>query len=257
MIKVDDIVQPLRDALPRCRGRAVRRAPVGGRRGRPRHDAARRRARRTSTSPRWSPRTSHGPSRQQGLWTADGNPPPQLAPPMPGQQVPGSRPGQQVPGQPHAGSARYRQPARHPAQPVRPRPRQPPRRSRQPPAAARQPAPAAAGLALAGRSPRRQSAGRERRPDSPCPPYDPLPRRAPPVTQAPARRGPRPHRARSCQGPHRPRTVQAVRRQASQALRRSTASASAVGRQRSSTNEGPHRRPRCGPSSHSRRPHGV
>jgi len=35
---------------------------------------------------------------QQGLWTADGNPPPHLAPPMPGQQ---QMPGQPMPGQPY------------------------------------------------------------------------------------------------------------------------------------------------------------
>lgn len=35
---------------------------------------------------------------QQGLWTADGNPPPHLAPPMPGQQ---QVPGQPMPGQPY------------------------------------------------------------------------------------------------------------------------------------------------------------
>ncbi|MEW2086067.1 SCO5717 family growth-regulating ATPase [Streptomyces sp. NPDC005283] len=41
---------------------------------------------------------------QQGLWTADGNPPPHLAPPMPGhQQAPGQPvPGQPMPGQPYA-----------------------------------------------------------------------------------------------------------------------------------------------------------
>ena len=56
----------LRDPLPRGRRRAVRRAPVGGCRGRPRHDAARRPARRTSTSPPWSPRTSSAPSSSRG-----------------------------------------------------------------------------------------------------------------------------------------------------------------------------------------------
>ncbi|PZT77028.1 MULTISPECIES: SCO5717 family growth-regulating ATPase [unclassified Streptomyces] len=42
---------------------------------------------------------------QQGLWTSDGSgPPPQYAPPLPGQQIPGQpMPGQQVPGQPMPG----------------------------------------------------------------------------------------------------------------------------------------------------------
>ncbi|MGW3400865.1 topoisomerase II, partial [Streptomyces zhihengii] len=61
---------------------------------------------------------------QQGLWTADGNPPPQSAPPMPGHQgqpwqqqpAPGQPvPGQQVPGQPMPGQQIPHQPA--PGQP--------------------------------------------------------------------------------------------------------------------------------------------
>ncbi|MFD0430594.1 hypothetical protein ACFQ60_34150 [Streptomyces zhihengii] len=66
---------------------------------------------------------------QQGLWTADGNPPPQSAPPMPGHQgqpwqqqpapgqpMPGQQvPGQQVPGQPMPGQQIPHQPA--PGQP--------------------------------------------------------------------------------------------------------------------------------------------
>ncbi|MET9670728.1 SCO5717 family growth-regulating ATPase [Streptomyces sp. NPDC006475] len=55
---------------------------------------------------------------QQGLWTADGNPPPTMAPPMPGHQqapgpypapqIPGQQmPGQQVPGQPAPGQQPY------------------------------------------------------------------------------------------------------------------------------------------------------
>ncbi|MFH9618023.1 SCO5717 family growth-regulating ATPase [Streptomyces pratensis] len=74
---------------------------------------------------------------QQGLWTTDGgNPPPQFAPPMPGQQTPGQQvpgqqqyapqpqpgqpyPGQQYPGQPHPGQP-------HPGQPQQPYPPQQP-----------------------------------------------------------------------------------------------------------------------------------
>ncbi|MGH1556198.1 hypothetical protein ACRAWF_43805 [Streptomyces sp. L7] len=104
--------QPLRDALPGCRGRAVRRA--SGRRcgGRPRHDAA------EGPGVVLQPR---GPGRR-GLRPppADARPvderrqpPPVLAPPMPGQQgYPGAQgyPGQQgypaqqqpYPGQPGA-----------------------------------------------------------------------------------------------------------------------------------------------------------
>ncbi|MEU9359456.1 SCO5717 family growth-regulating ATPase [Streptomyces sp. NPDC048301] len=49
---------------------------------------------------------------QQGLWTADGNPPPQFAPPMPGQQAPGQQPyapqpGQQQPYAPQPGQQPY------------------------------------------------------------------------------------------------------------------------------------------------------
>ncbi|MGW2117421.1 AAA family ATPase [Streptomyces zhihengii] len=67
---------------------------------------------------------------QQGLWTADGNPPPQSAPPMPGHQgqpwqqqpAPGQPvPGQQVPGQPMPGQQIPHQPA-----PGQPYPQQPP-----------------------------------------------------------------------------------------------------------------------------------
>ncbi|WP_328667702.1 SCO5717 family growth-regulating ATPase [Streptomyces sp. NBC_00322] len=54
---------------------------------------------------------------QQGLWTADGNPPPHLAPPMPGQQ---QVPGQPMPGQPYP-----------PQQPHQPQP-QPPYGGQQP-----------------------------------------------------------------------------------------------------------------------------
>ncbi|WP_406399267.1 SCO5717 family growth-regulating ATPase [Streptomyces sp. NBC_00879] len=58
---------------------------------------------------------------QQGLWTADGNPPPHLAPPMPGQQ---QLPGQQVPGQPMPGQQPY--PPQQPHQPLPHQPHQPP-----------------------------------------------------------------------------------------------------------------------------------
>ncbi|TQK51491.1 MinD-like ATPase involved in chromosome partitioning or flagellar assembly [Streptomyces sp. SLBN-118] len=57
---------------------------------------------------------------QQGLWTADGNPPPHLAPPMPGQQ---QVPGQPLPGQPY--------PPQQPHQPHQPQP-QPPYGGQQP-----------------------------------------------------------------------------------------------------------------------------
>ncbi|TXS57190.1 type VII secretion protein EccE [Streptomyces sp. t39] len=69
---------------------------------------------------------------QQGLWTADGNPPPQSAPPMPGHQgqpwqqqpAPGQpMPGQQVPGQPMPGQQVPHQPA--PGQPYPQQPQQP------------------------------------------------------------------------------------------------------------------------------------
>ncbi|WP_371863965.1 MinD/ParA family ATP-binding protein [Streptomyces cacaoi] len=57
--------------------------------------------------------------REQGLWTADGNPPPQLAPPMPGQGgVPGAP---QPPGAPHPGAVPP-QPGAAPQQPAGPPP---------------------------------------------------------------------------------------------------------------------------------------
>ncbi|MFJ4878802.1 SCO5717 family growth-regulating ATPase [Streptomyces sp. NPDC088745] len=64
----------------------------------------------------------------QGLWTADGNPPPHLAPPMPGVQVPGQVPGQ-APGpyqQPYAAQPQSGQPAQpgQPAHPGQPQPGQ-------------------------------------------------------------------------------------------------------------------------------------
>ncbi|MFJ8446263.1 SCO5717 family growth-regulating ATPase [[Kitasatospora] papulosa] len=76
---------------------------------------------------------------QQGLWTADGsNPPPQFAPPMPGQQTPGQQaPGQQQyapqpqPGQPYPGRPYPGQP--YPAQPQQPYPPQQPYGGQQPP----------------------------------------------------------------------------------------------------------------------------
>ncbi|WP_406302725.1 SCO5717 family growth-regulating ATPase [Streptomyces sp. NBC_00885] len=73
---------------------------------------------------------------QQGLWTADGNPPPHLAPPMPGQQ---QVPGQQVPGQPMPGQP---YPPQQPHQPLphqpQPQPHQP---HPQPPYGGQQPYP--------------------------------------------------------------------------------------------------------------------
>ncbi|NEC24776.1 MinD/ParA family ATP-binding protein, partial [Streptomyces parvus] len=69
---------------------------------------------------------------QQGLWTADGqNPPPQYAPPLPGQQgYPGQgqpMPGQQIPGQPGAGQQIPGQPmpGQQPYAPQQPGPGQP------------------------------------------------------------------------------------------------------------------------------------
>ncbi|MEU3920160.1 SCO5717 family growth-regulating ATPase [Streptomyces sp. NPDC029004] len=69
---------------------------------------------------------------QQGLWTADGNPPPHLAPPMPGQQqVPGQQvPGQPMPGQPYPPQQPH-QPLPHQPQPHQPQP-QPPYGGQQP-----------------------------------------------------------------------------------------------------------------------------
>ncbi|CAM5530895.1 hypothetical protein SSPIM334S_03816 [Streptomyces spiroverticillatus] len=58
----------------------------------------------------------------QGLWTADGNPPPHLAPPMPGQQHPGQVPGP-VPGQYQQPYAAQPQPGQ-PVQPGQPQPGQ-------------------------------------------------------------------------------------------------------------------------------------
>ncbi|MER6617884.1 MinD/ParA family ATP-binding protein, partial [Streptomyces xantholiticus] len=61
---------------------------------------------------------------QQGLWTANGNPPPQAAPPMPGhgqgQWQGQAQPGQPVPGQPSPG-----QPGGPPGHPYPPQPQQP------------------------------------------------------------------------------------------------------------------------------------
>ncbi|MDQ0940355.1 MinD-like ATPase involved in chromosome partitioning or flagellar assembly [Streptomyces sp. V1I1] len=61
---------------------------------------------------------------QQGLWTADGNPPPHLPPPMPGQQ---QMPGQQMPGQPMPGQPYVPQQPQPPQQPYPPQgqPQQP------------------------------------------------------------------------------------------------------------------------------------
>ncbi|MEU0085793.1 SCO5717 family growth-regulating ATPase [Streptomyces sp. NPDC006274] len=65
---------------------------------------------------------------QQGLWTANGNPPPQAAPPMPGHgQGPWQgqpQPGQPVPGQPQPGQQGPGQP--YPPQPQHPQQPQPP-----------------------------------------------------------------------------------------------------------------------------------
>ena len=83
---------------------------------------------------------------QQGLWTADGNPPPTMAPPMPGHQqapgqypapqIPGQQmPGQQVPGQPAPGQQPYPPQQPHPqGQPPHPQGQQPyPPQQGQPP----------------------------------------------------------------------------------------------------------------------------
>ncbi|MGW1980364.1 SCO5717 family growth-regulating ATPase [Streptomyces sp. NPDC001889] len=69
---------------------------------------------------------------QQGLWTADGNPPPTMPPPMPGHQQAPAQPaypgqhGQQHPqppphhgGPPHHGAPQHHGPPMHPAQPPR------------------------------------------------------------------------------------------------------------------------------------------
>ncbi|WP_098899621.1 MinD/ParA family ATP-binding protein, partial [Streptomyces sp. st77] len=74
---------------------------------------------------------------QQGLWTADGqNPPPQFAPPMPGQQgYPGQgqpMPGQQIPGQPGAGQQIPGQPGAGQQIPGQPMPGQQPYAPQQP-----------------------------------------------------------------------------------------------------------------------------
>ncbi|MFI6086110.1 SCO5717 family growth-regulating ATPase [Streptomyces sp. NPDC051217] len=95
---------------------------------------------------------------QQGLWTADGNPPPHLAPPMPGHQgqpqhghpqqhgqPPHGQPGQQAPGQPPYGQPPYGQPqmpgqyghgqapGQGPGQAPGAAPEQPPTQGQQPP----------------------------------------------------------------------------------------------------------------------------
>ncbi|MFJ7625805.1 SCO5717 family growth-regulating ATPase [Streptomyces sp. NPDC097595] len=61
---------------------------------------------------------------QQGLWTSDGSgPPPQYAPPLPGQQIPGQQiPGQQAPGQQPYAPQQPQQPgpAGHPQYPGQP-----------------------------------------------------------------------------------------------------------------------------------------
>ncbi|MFJ8887002.1 SCO5717 family growth-regulating ATPase [Streptomyces sp. NPDC102402] len=90
---------------------------------------------------------------QQGLWTADGsNPPPQFAPPMPGQQTPGQQapgqqqyapqpqhgrpyPGQPQPSQPYPGQPQPGQPypgQPYPGQPQQPYPPQQPYAGQQP-----------------------------------------------------------------------------------------------------------------------------
>ncbi|MGW2475833.1 SCO5717 family growth-regulating ATPase [Streptomyces sp. NPDC001665] len=59
---------------------------------------------------------------QQGLWTPDGSgPPPQYAPPLPGQQVQGQQiPGQQIPGQQQPYAPQHHQQPQHPQQPQQP-----------------------------------------------------------------------------------------------------------------------------------------
>ncbi len=85
---------------------------------------------------------------QQGLWTADGNPPPTMAPPLPGhQQAPGQypaqgQPGQPVPGQPYPPQQPYPQgqPAPQPyGGPQPPQQPYPPQNWQQPPAQAQPP----------------------------------------------------------------------------------------------------------------------
>ncbi|MEV6786401.1 MinD/ParA family protein, partial [Streptomyces sp. NPDC051098] len=66
---------------------------------------------------------------QQGLWTADGNPPPTMAPPMPGhQQAPGQYPAPQIPGQQIPGQQMPGGPApgQEPYPPQQPHPQGPP-----------------------------------------------------------------------------------------------------------------------------------
>ena len=114
----------LRDPLPRCGRRAVRRAPGGGRRGRPRHDAAQD-PRGVLQPLRDGRRGLRAAQQAQGLWTADGNPPPRLAPPMPGQ--PGAYPPQQQPQYPQQqpGYPQPGQPGPQQPQPNAPQPAQP------------------------------------------------------------------------------------------------------------------------------------
>ena len=100
---------------------------------------------------------------QQGLWTAEGNnPPPQLAPPMPG-HAPVSPPGQPMPGQPRAGQPcqGHRRPAAGPVPAVRGPQQQPGSRSRTGAGSARGPLPGP-GLAI------RLPAVRRARPGSPA-----------------------------------------------------------------------------------------
>ncbi|MFK0102373.1 SCO5717 family growth-regulating ATPase [Streptomyces sp. NPDC091040] len=77
---------------------------------------------------------------QQGLWTSDGSgPPPQYAPPLPGQQIPGQQiPGQQIPGQQPYAPQQPQQPQQpgqqpYPGQPYAPQqPGQPYQQPQQP-----------------------------------------------------------------------------------------------------------------------------
>ncbi|MGX1117613.1 hypothetical protein RKD37_002976 [Streptomyces ambofaciens] len=68
-----------------------------------------------------------------GLWTADGNPPPVAAPPLPGQQMPPQQPGQPIPPQQQPGQAMP--PQQQPGQPMpgQPYPPQPGPGQQQPP----------------------------------------------------------------------------------------------------------------------------
>ncbi|CAM5690097.1 hypothetical protein SALBM135S_03044 [Streptomyces alboniger] len=79
---------------------------------------------------------------QQGLWTSDGNPPPRVAPPMPGQGQPQQQP--QQGGAPYGGAPYASQPQPQPYQPQQPaqhpQPQQPPQQP-QPPHAQPQPQP--------------------------------------------------------------------------------------------------------------------